>query len=95
MTQDISPSNLERIKEEVIILLTGQDPFHEKEFDYLALLKRVTVILIFVYGIGKFGIARQLAFSIASVLFSRWLALASEREEHAKQPVLLLSRIKH
>lgn len=75
VTRDLSNSNLEKIKEEVVILLTGQDPFHDKEFDYVALLKRVIVILIAVYGIGKFGIARQLAFSIASVLFTQWLEM--------------------
>ena len=76
--QDMSPSNLEKIKEEIVILLTGQDPFHEKEFDYVALLKRVTVILILVYGISRFGIVRQLAFSIAGMILTRIAAQAVE-----------------
>ena len=75
VTQNLSQSNLEKIKEEVVILLTGQDPLHDKEFNYIALLKRVIVILITVYGIGKLGIVRQLAFSIASVLFTQWLEM--------------------
>jgi hypothetical protein len=69
---DLSGSNFEKIKDEVLNLITGQD--RKGDFDYVALIKRVTVILIAVYGITRVTILRKLAFSIATTLFTRWMA---------------------
>lgn len=71
--EDKSSLDVEQIKEEIFLLLTGQQ-LDTKEFDYLKLARRVTIILIGVYGISKIGIVRQLAFSIASMLVTRWIA---------------------
>ena len=67
-------STLEKIKKEVLVLLTGQDINKENAFNYFALVKRITVILIGVYGITRVGILRQLAFSIATTFVTGWLA---------------------
>ena len=68
------PTQDDQLKEEVIQLLTGQDPNNEGEFDYVAMIKRVTLLLIVVYGISRFSILRQLALSIVTTLGTRWLA---------------------
>lgn len=73
ITTDDSSVDMQRIKQEVFTLLTGQEK-DLKEFDYVALVKRVTIILIAVYGIGKLGVLRQLAVSIAGMLVTRWVA---------------------
>jgi hypothetical protein len=74
LAKDTSDSNYEKIKEEVIILLTGQDPKSKENFDYIKLLKRVTVILVATYGISRVSILRQIALSIVTTLVTRWLA---------------------
>jgi hypothetical protein len=66
--------NYDKVKEEIILLLTGHDINSGEKFDYMTLLKRVTIILIALYGVGKIQIVRQLAFSIVTTLMTRWLA---------------------
>ena len=69
-----SKSNYNQIKEEVLLLITGQNTDGKADFDYMKLVKRVTVILVAVYGISRVSILRQLALSIATTLFTRWVA---------------------
>jgi hypothetical protein len=66
--------NYDKIKEEVVSLLTGQDPNRKGDFDYVAMVKRVTVILIAVYGVSRVSILRRLAFSIVSSYITNWVA---------------------
>ena len=70
----VIPSQYDQIKEEVILLLTGQDPEREGEFDYIAMIKRVTLLLVVVYGISRVSILRQLAMTIVTTFVTRWLA---------------------
>lgn len=62
------------IKDEILTLLTGQKPDREGNFDYVALAKRVAVLLIAVYGITRVSILRRLAFSIATAYVTKWMA---------------------
>ncbi|MCW3124425.1 MAG: hypothetical protein JWO03_83 [Bacteroidetes bacterium] len=66
--------NYERIKEEVLALLTGQEPGSEEEINYVTVLKRVTLVLIVTYGIARVALVRRLAISIATTFVTRWLA---------------------
>ena len=66
--------NFEQIKEEVMQLLTGQNPDNQGDFDYVALIKRITILLIFVYGISRFGVLRELAFTIGTAFVTKWIA---------------------
>lgn len=65
--------NMEQIKQELYTLLTGQDPHHKGDFDYWALIKRVTVLLIAVYGISRVGFLRKLAFSLVTSAVTAWM----------------------
>jgi hypothetical protein len=66
-------NNMELIKQELYTLLTGQDPHHKGDFDYWALTKRVTVLLIAVYGITRVGFLRKLAFSLVATAVTAWV----------------------
>jgi|GEM_PF-3914072 len=68
-------ANFNKIKEEVIILLTGQDESDRaKGIDYTRLAKRALIVLVAGYGIARFSLLRRLAFSIATAIVTRYLA---------------------
>ena len=67
-------SNYEKVKDEIITLVTGHDPESKEDFDYVKMLKRVTLLLIAAYGIGRVAVIRRLAISIATTMATKWLA---------------------
>ncbi|MBS1624727.1 MAG: hypothetical protein JSS76_08870 [Bacteroidetes bacterium] len=67
-------SNYEKIKDEVVSLITGQETGSKEDINYAKVVARVTLILVALYGIGRVKMLRQLAFSIASAAVTKWLA---------------------
>lgn len=67
-------SNYEKIKDEVVSLITGQEAGSKDDINYAKVVARVTLILVALYGIGRVKMLRQLAFSIASAAVTKWLA---------------------
>lgn len=67
-------SNYEKIKDEVVTLITGQQADSKEEINYARVLTRVTLALIALYGVGRIKVLRQLAFSIATAAVTKWLA---------------------
>jgi hypothetical protein len=87
--EDDEDSNFEKIKHEIITMVTGQEMREGKAIDYYALLKRVTIILIAIYGIGKFQIVRRFAVSIVTTMVTKWLAEKAIDEAEGNHPIQL------
>ena len=87
LNNDGTASNYDQIKDEIVALLTGREVGSRDDINYATLITRVSLLLIVVYGVGRIGVLRQLAISIATTVLTKWIA-EKAKNAMATQPAM-------